>query len=170
MQATILHHIEPHLVYKISIVERRSPQYCWPAETVRMHFGKQYGVECYEGALIGVCFPFFSRMFGSFFVYRMQMKHIVEPLFVSHCILVQYCFLSFVSIILRHLCPVHQVRTECFRRVYGLSSAISRHHLWLCSTGFCGPQERKAFPFCSFLRSLSVPVTRSLLGYFCPVL
>ena len=47
---------------------------------------------------------------GSFFVYRMQMKHIVEPLFVSHCILVQYCFLSFVSIILRHLCPVHQVR------------------------------------------------------------
>ena len=38
------------------------------------------------------------------------MKHIVEPLFVSHCILVQYCFLSFVSIILRHLCPVHQVR------------------------------------------------------------
>ena len=48
---------------------------------------------------------------GSFFVYRMQMKHIVEPLFVSHCILVQYCFLSFVSIILRHLCPIHQVRT-----------------------------------------------------------
>ena len=91
MQATIVHHIEPHLVYKISIVERRSPQYCWPAETVRMHFGKQYGVEFYEGALIGVCFPF-SR--------------------------------------------------ECFRRVYGLSSAISRHHLWLCSTGFCGPQER----------------------------
>ena len=38
------------------------------------------------------------------------MKHIVEPLFVSHCILVQYCFLSFVSIILRHLFPVHQVR------------------------------------------------------------
>ena len=47
---------------------------------------------------------------GSFFVYRMQMKHIVEPLIVSHCILVQYCLLSFVSIILRHLCPVHQVR------------------------------------------------------------
>ena len=64
MQATIVHHIEPHLVYKISIVERRSPQYCWPAETVRMHFGKQYGVEFYEGALIGVCFPFFSRMFS----------------------------------------------------------------------------------------------------------
>ena len=40
------------------------------------------------------------------------MKHIVEPLFVSHCILVQYCFLSFVSIILRHLCPVHQVRAK----------------------------------------------------------
>ena len=40
------------------------------------------------------------------------MKHIVEPLFVSHCILVQYCFLSFVSIILRHLCPVHQVRAQ----------------------------------------------------------
>ena len=39
------------------------------------------------------------------------MKHIVEPLFVSHCILVQYCFLMFfVSIILRHLCPVHQIR------------------------------------------------------------
>ena len=38
MQATILHHIEPHLVYKISIVERRSLQYCWPAETVRMNF------------------------------------------------------------------------------------------------------------------------------------
>ena len=38
------------------------------------------------------------------------MKHIVEPLFVSHCILVQHCFLSFVSIVLRHLCPVHQVR------------------------------------------------------------
>ena len=40
------------------------------------------------------------------------MKHIVEPLFVSHCILVQYCFLSFVSIILCHLCPVHQVRAH----------------------------------------------------------
>ena len=49
---------------------------------------------------------------GSFFVYRMQMKHIVEPLFVSYCILVQYCFLSFVSIILRHLRPVHQVRSN----------------------------------------------------------
>ena len=52
--------------------------------------------------------------FGSF-VYRMQMKHIVEPLFVSHCILVQYCFLSFVSIILRHLCPVHEVRALVFK-------------------------------------------------------
>ena len=52
MQATIVHHIETHVVYKISIVERRSPQYCWPAETVRMHFGKQYGVKFYEGALI----------------------------------------------------------------------------------------------------------------------
>ena len=40
------------------------------------------------------------------------MKHIVEPLFVSHCILVQYCFLSFISIILRHMCPVHQVRAR----------------------------------------------------------
>ena len=40
------------------------------------------------------------------------MKHIVEPLFVSHCVLVQYCFLSFVSIILCHLCPVHQVRAH----------------------------------------------------------
>ena len=40
------------------------------------------------------------------------MKHIVEPLFVSHCILVQYCFLSFVSIILCHLCPVHEVRAK----------------------------------------------------------
>ena len=46
------------------------------------------------------------------------MKHIVEPLFVSHCILVQYCFLSFVSIILRHLCLVHQVRAE-FSRWFG---------------------------------------------------
>ena len=64
MQATILHHIEPHLVYKISIVERCSPQYCWSAEAVRMHFWKQYGVEFYEGALIGVCFPFFSRIFS----------------------------------------------------------------------------------------------------------
>ena len=35
--------------------------------------------------------------------YQMQKKHIVEPLFVSHCILVQHCFLSFVSIILRHV-------------------------------------------------------------------
>ena len=33
------------------------------------------------------------------------MKHIVEPLFLSHCILVQYCFLSFLSIILHDLCP-----------------------------------------------------------------
>ena len=40
------------------------------------------------------------------------MKHIVEPLFVSHCVLVQYCFLSFVSIIFRHLCPLHQVRAK----------------------------------------------------------
>ena len=62
-------------------------------------------------ALKEVGIPFLHANFGSFFVYRMQMKHIVEPLFVSHCILVQYCFLSFVSIILRHLCPVHQVRT-----------------------------------------------------------
>ena len=60
MQATILHHIEPHLAYKISIVivKRHSQQYCWPADTVRMNFGKQYGVEFYKGALIRVCFPF----------------------------------------------------------------------------------------------------------------
>ena len=70
MQATILYHIEPHLVYKISIVERRSPQYCWPVETVRMHFEKQYGIEFYKGALIGVCFPFFSRMFSPCMVYH----------------------------------------------------------------------------------------------------
>ena len=52
------------------------------------------------------------------------MKHIVEPLFVSHCILVQYCFLSFVSIILRHLCPVHQVRADC--SYFGLRPRTSK--------------------------------------------
>ena len=52
------------------------------------------------------------------------MKHIVEPLFVSHCILVQYCFLSFVSIILRHLCPVHQVRAILWRCVDAVVSAL----------------------------------------------
>ena len=60
---------------------------------------------------------------GSFFVYRMQMKHIIEPLFVSHCILVQYCFLSFVSIILRHLCPVHRMY---FRYVVTQNITLSR--------------------------------------------
>ena len=69
---------------------------------------------------------------GSFFVYRMQMKHIVEPLFVSHCILVQYCILSFVSIILRHLCPVHQVRAH-FRRYVKRGFPLSRWSLVLAT-------------------------------------
>ena len=42
-------------------------------------------------------------------MYRMQMKHIVEPLFVSHCILLQYCFLS-LFLLFYVICPVHQVR------------------------------------------------------------
>ena len=70
-----------------------------------------------------------------------------------------------------------------FRRAYGLSCAIFTHNLLLRSTGFSGPREcvpKNAFPlkrnayFFSVLlafplRSLSVPVMRSLLGYFCPV-
>ena len=64
----------------------------------------------------------------SFFVSRMQMKHNVEPLFVSHCILVQYCLLPFVSIILRHLCPVHQVRAH-FRRYVKRGFPLSRWSL-----------------------------------------
>ena len=39
-------------------------QYCWPAETVQMNFGKQYGVEIYEESLIGVCFSVFSIFFS----------------------------------------------------------------------------------------------------------
>ena len=62
-------------------------------------------------------------------MYRMQMKHIGEPLFVSHCILVQYCFLSFVFIILRHLCPVHQVRANF--------DDSSRHVFQTCFCLFC---------------------------------
>ena len=78
-----------------------------------------------------------------------------------------------------------------FRHAYGLSCAIFTHHLLLRSTGFSGPRERvpkNAFPlkqnayflafplrslcvpFAFLERSLSVPGTRSLLGYFCPVL
>ena len=71
---------------------------------------------------------------GSFLMYRMQMKHIVEPLFVSHCILVQYCFLSFVSIILRHLCPAHQVRTRFWKGAWigpGLRGNLSLCLLFL---------------------------------------
>ena len=73
--------------------------------------------------------------FGSFFVYRMQMKHIVEPLFVSHCILVQYCFLSCVSIILRHLCPVHQVRALGFEswHIFQVILLQSTYCIGLCT-------------------------------------
>ena len=34
------------------------------------------------------------------------------PLFVIFCILEQYCFLSFISFVLRHLCPVLTERTR----------------------------------------------------------
>ena len=53
-----------------------------------------------------------------------------------------------------------------FRCAYGLSCAISTHHLLLRSTGFSGPRERVplkterlffSVPFAFPLRSLSVP-------------
>ena len=81
-----------------------------------------------------------TSLFSLFYVTRERnrflhrgWKGIVEPLFVSHCILVQYCFLSFVSIILCHLCPVHELFVALFRVTWNI---FDKMHCGLCKS--CG--------------------------------